>query len=196
MINVARTSIPTLPVKSLWFSLCVVYGLGLTRTHKMVVKISGREDVKVNLVHLIHFWWLNHEVIKQNYLLKDELYALKLNNVRRLKRIQHFHGQRLLNYLPARGQRTRSNGLTARYLGSGTYFFVAKRPSKLLKKMSRYARRKKPYAMRSERFFRKLTTKQMSIYAKENAKTVRYLSKKQEMRKLRQQKLKQQGKKK
>ena len=84
-------------------------------------------------------------------------------------------------YLPVRGQRTHSNAHVARYLGSGTFEYVPKKPSKKTKKLSKYSRRKPFLVEASQSRYQRLLNKNYVEFSKTNPLQFKYLLKKNKL---------------
>lgn len=110
----ARISGVTLPNdKLIEYGLTYVYGIGLKTSQDILksVKIDPATRVK-NLtdseISKIQ------EVINNNYTVEGELQRIVTSNIKRLKDINSYRGQRHKSNLPSRGQRTRTNARTRR----------------------------------------------------------------------------------
>jgi len=78
---------------------------------------------------------------------------LKKENIKRFQSLKSFRGLRHKKFLPVRGQRTRSNNRTSRYLSCGTWHFVPSSPNKKLKKIRKYIRHKVGLAESSNKIY-------------------------------------------
>lgn len=97
---------------------------------------------------------------------------LRNYNIRRLKRIRCFRGIRLKNYLPSHGQRTHSNGMNARYLGSKTFDYVPKELGANCKRIASYVRHAVGLKKMSDKIYQKLLRKNFFKYQLKNRKHV------------------------
>lgn len=98
--------------KQLWIALTEVYGIGPSRAldvltnagidiHKKAADLSADEEQKLK------------EQIEQ-YAIEGDLRREVSANIKRLKDIKSYRGSRHARYLPARGQRTKTNSRTSR----------------------------------------------------------------------------------
>lgn len=111
MARIAGVTIPT--DKALVVALTYIYGIGPSRAAEIIAKtrVDGSTRVKdltegeLNQIR---------EELAANYTLEGELQRQVSTNVKRLKDINSYRGQRHKSGLPARGQRTRTNARTRR----------------------------------------------------------------------------------
>lgn len=111
MARIAGVTIPT--EKTLTHALTYIYGIGLSTAKKVVANtgIDGNTRVKdltegeLNQIR---------EELADNYTLEGELQRTVTTNIKRLKDINSYRGNRHKLNLPARGQRTRTNARTRR----------------------------------------------------------------------------------
>ena len=109
MARVAGIEIP--PNKPAWVSLTYVYGIGRTRSHKILKEAGVPEQTRVKDLNEDQLTRLN-SIIDKNYVVEGALRRLLAQNIQRLKEIQCYRGHRHRRGLPVRGQRTRSNART------------------------------------------------------------------------------------
>jgi small subunit ribosomal protein S13 len=110
----ARIASVTLPNnKRVVIALTYIYGVGLTTSKKVLaqakvdenVKVKDLSDDQVNAVRTI---------LEKTYRIEGDLRREVLGNIKRLKDIGSYRGQRHMKRLPVRGQRTRTNSRTIR----------------------------------------------------------------------------------
>jgi small subunit ribosomal protein S13 len=110
----ARISGVTIPdVKQIHVALTYVYGIGpktsvdiLTQAKvEPTVRTKNLTDAEISRIQ---------EVINNNLTVEGELQRVVVGNIKRLKDIKAYRGIRHSLNLPARGQRTRTNGRTKR----------------------------------------------------------------------------------
>jgi small subunit ribosomal protein S13 len=110
----ARISGVTIPnEKQIRYALQYVYGVG----DKVSVEILTKADVELT----IRAKDLNdaeisriQDVINERYIVEGELQRVVTANVKRLKEIKSYRGDRHAKSLPSRGQRTKTNGRSRR----------------------------------------------------------------------------------
>jgi hypothetical protein len=73
-------------------------------------------------------------------------------------------------FLPSHGQRTKSNAITARFLGSATFEYVPKQPNSNLKKLSSYVKRTDEIKKASIRAYQKQLSLNFYLYRKKDEK--------------------------
>lgn len=111
MVRIVGVEIPD--QKQIWIALTYIYGIGrslskkiLTEAgidfHKKAKDLTSEELEKIKAI------------IERNYKVEGELKKEILMNIKRLKEIKCWRGQRHLKGLPVRGQRTRTNSRTVR----------------------------------------------------------------------------------
>lgn len=99
--------------KKILYSLTYVHGIGLTSSKKILTsagvdpeaRVKDLDEASLNKVR---------EVITQNYVTEGELKRVVSANIKRLKDIGAYRGQRHKLGLPSKGQRTRTNARTRR----------------------------------------------------------------------------------
>ena len=94
----------------------------------------------------------------------EPLKYLQEKNIRRLKQLHCYRGLRLIACLPSHGQRTHSNGMSARFVGSGTFEFVPTIPGGIVKKTASYVRRRSSLKLRSDKKYQRLLNRNFQIY--------------------------------
>lgn len=110
----ARISGVTIPnEKQIKFALTYVYGIGektstdiLTITKvDPTVRVKNLTDAEISRIQ---------DYISEHHSVEGELQRTVTGNIKRLKDIKSYRGQRHINNLPSRGQRTRTNARTRR----------------------------------------------------------------------------------
>lgn len=99
--------------KKILYSLTYVHGIGLTSSKKILTsagvdpeaRVKDLDEATLNKVR---------DVIGQNYVTEGELKRVVSANIKRLKDIGAYRGQRHKLGLPSKGQRTRTNARTRR----------------------------------------------------------------------------------
>ena len=99
--------------KQVWVSLQYIYGIGTTLSQEILAKTGITPDVKVNDLTEEEVNQLR-EVIDREYRVEGELRREVLGNIKRLKEINSYRGDRHAKRLPVRGQRTKTNSRTSR----------------------------------------------------------------------------------
>jgi small subunit ribosomal protein S13 len=110
----ARISGVTIPDgKQVWVSLTYVYGIGPKTSYSILkaanvestTRVKDLTDAEISRIQ---------EVINGNYTVEGELQRIVATNIKRLKDIRAYRGERHTRGLPSRGQRTRTNARTRR----------------------------------------------------------------------------------
>lgn len=99
--------------KKILYSLTYVHGIGLTSSKKILTsagvdpeaRVKDLDEATLNKVR---------DIIAQNYITEGELKRVVSANIKRLKDIGAYRGQRHKLGLPSKGQRTRTNARTRR----------------------------------------------------------------------------------
>jgi small subunit ribosomal protein S13 len=110
-MRISGVSIPR--DKQVIISLTYVFGIGLTKSKKILAQAKIPENVRVKDLtqdqeDMIRTLIEKHEVTEGN--LRREVSA----NIKRLKDIKSYRGSRHAKRLPVRGQRTKTNNRTLR----------------------------------------------------------------------------------
>jgi len=111
MARIGGVTIPT--DKPIAYALTYIYGIGPTTARKVLeaasvdgtARVKNLSEVELNRVR---------EELANNYTVEGELQRVVTTNIKRLKDISSYRGQRHKLNLPARGQRTRTNARTRR----------------------------------------------------------------------------------
>lgn len=110
----ARISGVTIPSeKQIQIALTYVYGIGPKTSRDIlaeakvdpIVRVKNLTDAEITKVQ---------DVINARLVVEGELHRVVTSNIKRLKDIKSYRGQRHNSSLPSRGQRTRTNARTRR----------------------------------------------------------------------------------
>nr|AYR05818.1 ribosomal protein S13 [Lithothamnion sp.] len=94
-------------------ALTYIYGIGLSRSQKILDKIHINPDKHV--IDLNDNEITNIRIVLENeYVIEGDLRRLESINIKRLMEINSYRGKRHRIGLPLRGQRTRTNARTRR----------------------------------------------------------------------------------
>jgi small subunit ribosomal protein S13 len=111
MARIAGVDIPR--EKRVEISLCYIFGIGLTSSHKILEKTRINPDIRVKDLTEEEVNRLR-EVIDREYTVEGDLRREVDMNIKRLIEIGCYRGIRHRRNLPLRGQRTRTNARTRR----------------------------------------------------------------------------------
>ena len=111
MARIAGVNLPK--NKRVEVALTYLYGIGLPLSQKILQLTQvdpniRTDDLKEEQVNRLR------EVIEKNYRVEGDLRREEMMNVKRLKEIGSYRGDRHAKKLPGRGQRTRTNTRTVR----------------------------------------------------------------------------------
>ena len=111
MARIAGVNLPK--NKRVEIALTYLYGIGLPLSQKILQVTSidpniRTDDLKEEQVNRLR------EVIEKNYRVEGDLRREVMMNIKRLKEIGAYRGDRHAKNLPSRGQRTRTNTRTVR----------------------------------------------------------------------------------
>lgn len=110
----ARISGVTIPAeKQVWVALTYVYGIGPKSAHDVLERAKVETTARVKNLTDAEIARIQ-DVINADYLVEGELQRIVSGNVKRLKDIKSYRGQRHSAGLPSRGQRTKTNARTRR----------------------------------------------------------------------------------
>ena len=110
----ARISGVTIPAeKQVWVALTYVYGLGPKSANDVVAKAGVEPTTRVKNLTDAEISRIQ-DVINADFLVEGELQRIVSGNIKRLKDIKAYRGQRHNANLPSRGQRTKTNARTRR----------------------------------------------------------------------------------
>lgn len=110
----ARISGVTIPdPKQVWVSLTYIYGIGPKTADDILKKANVERTTRVKDLNDAEIGRIQ-EIINADLLVEGELQRLVSGNIKRLKDIKSYRGQRHTSNLPSRGQRTKTNARTRR----------------------------------------------------------------------------------
>ena len=110
----ARISGVVIPdAKQIQISLTYVYGIGPKFAKDILEKAKVEPTARVKDLTESEVSRIQ-DVINEAYTVEGELQRIVAGNVKRLKEIKSYRGDRHNRNLPSRGQRTRTNGRTRR----------------------------------------------------------------------------------
>ena len=111
MARIAGVDLPR--DKRIEIGLTYIYGIGLSRSHKVLAATGVNPDTRVRDLSDADVAALRGEV-EQNYEIEGDLRRWEAMNIKRLMDIGTYRGRRHRAGLPVRGQRTRTNARTRR----------------------------------------------------------------------------------
>lgn len=110
----ARISGVTIPnEKQVWVALTYVHGIGRKSAHDILAVAKVEPTVRVKDLTDAEIGRIQ-EQINNDYTVEGELQRIVSGNIKRLKDIKSYRGQRHAQNLPSRGQRTKTNARTRR----------------------------------------------------------------------------------
>lgn len=111
----------TLPNKRVEYALTAIYGIGLSRSQKILTE--AKIDFNKKSDDLTEKEENSIRRLVESYKIEGDLKREKSANIKRLKDIKCYRGMRHQRGLPSRGQRTKTNARTLRgkrkTMGSG-----------------------------------------------------------------------------
>ncbi|WP_448561471.1 30S ribosomal protein S13 [Trichothermofontia sp.] len=111
MARIAGVDLPR--DKRVEIGLTYIYGIGLTRSHKILAATGVNPDTRVKDLSDAEVAALR-EAVENGYQVEGDLRRLESMNIKRLMDIGTYRGRRHRAGLPVRGQRTRTNARTRR----------------------------------------------------------------------------------
>ncbi len=111
MARIAGVNIPT--DKRIEISLTYIYGIGRSLSGKILSQANIDPNVKTSALTEEEINRLR-EIIEKNYKVEGDLKREITKNIKRLKDISSYKGDRHRRNLPTRGQRTKTNARTKR----------------------------------------------------------------------------------
>lgn len=110
----ARISGVTIPSeKQVWVALTYVYGIGPKTANVILEQAKVERTTRVKDLTDGEISRIQ-EVVNADHLVEGELQRVVAGNIKRLKDIGAYRGERHKRNLPARGQRTKTNARTKR----------------------------------------------------------------------------------
>jgi small subunit ribosomal protein S13 len=110
----ARISGVTIPAeKQIWVSLTYVYGIGPKTANDILSKANVEPTARVKNLTDAEISRIQ-DVINTDLVVEGELQRIVSGNIKRLKDIKAYRGERHSRSLPSRGQRTKTNARTRR----------------------------------------------------------------------------------
>lgn len=110
----ARISGVTTPnEKQIKFSLCYVYGIGPKTSDEILARAKVEPTVRTKDLTDAEISRIQ-DVINERLVVEGELQRIVTSNIKRLKDIKSYRGDRHSRNLPSRGQRTKTNARTRR----------------------------------------------------------------------------------
>jgi len=104
--------------KKVAYALPQLYGIGLTRSKQICQELGLPPQLSVNELTDFQQFAIAKK-IKDDFIVEGNLEEQLKQDLQRYQSNGSFHGYRLRHGLPVRGQRTHSNGKTARRLQHG-----------------------------------------------------------------------------
>jgi len=111
MARIAGVDLPR--DKRVEIGLTYIYGIGLTRSKKVLAVTGVNPDIRVKDLTDAQLALLR-EAVESNYQVEGDLRRWENMNIKRLVDIGTYRGRRHRMGLPVRGQRTRTNARTRR----------------------------------------------------------------------------------
>ncbi len=111
MARIAGVNVPT--DKRVEIALTYIYGIGLTRSQKILKTANVNPDVRVKDLTEAEISRIR-EIIEKEYKVEGDLRREVAQNVNRLKEVGSYKGTRHKLNLPVHGQRTKTNSRTKR----------------------------------------------------------------------------------
>lgn len=111
VIRIAGVTIPN--DKKIDVALTYIYGIGVSRARKILEKLNINPEVKAKTLKEDEVNVLREEIEKK-HVVEGDLRREIASNIKRLKEIGSYRGQRHSRNLPVRGQRTKTNSRTVR----------------------------------------------------------------------------------
>ncbi|MEK7540241.1 MAG: 30S ribosomal protein S13 [Patescibacteria group bacterium] len=112
MARIAGVNLPN--EKRIEVALTSIYGVGPTLSKNILKKTGINVDTRTKDLTDAQVQELRNEIEKGGYRIEGELKREILGNIKRLKEIGSYRGNRHARHLPVRGQRTKTNTRTVR----------------------------------------------------------------------------------
>lgn len=110
-VRIAGVNIPN--TKRVEIALTYIYGIGKTRSNKILADLKINPDIRVNDLQEEQVNALR-VAIEKGYIVEGDLRREIMSNIKRMKEIKCHRGVRHSRNLPTRGQRTKTNSRTVR----------------------------------------------------------------------------------
>lgn len=110
-VRIAGVNIPN--DKRVEIALTYIHGIGQTRSNKVLAEAKVDKNIRVKDLKEDDVNRLR-EIIEKKYTVEGDLRREVQSNVKRLREISCYRGQRHTKHLPVRGQRTKTNSRTVR----------------------------------------------------------------------------------
>ena len=111
MARIAGVMLPD--KKRIEIALTYIFGIGRSTANKILKEANVNPDIRVAKLSEQELDKIR-EIIEKKYRVEGELRVEIQNNIRRLKQIGCYRGERHAKNLPVRGQRTKTNARTKR----------------------------------------------------------------------------------
>lgn len=111
MARIAGVTLP--PNKRVDIALTYIYGIGPKRMKNIIAESGQDGSIRVKDLTEAQANKLR-DIVEKEYKVEGELKREVLGNIKRLKEIGSYRGQRHVKGLPVRGQRTKTNSRTIR----------------------------------------------------------------------------------
>lgn len=111
MPRIAGVNIPN--EKRTVIALTYIFGVGKTTAQEVLETLDIDEDVHAKELTEKEIRSIANE-LEENYTIEGDLKRQRLGNIKRLKEIDSYRGERHEKDLPVRGQRTKTNSRTVR----------------------------------------------------------------------------------
>ena len=111
LTRIAGTDLPK--NKRIEIALTYIYGIGLSRSQKILKKIELNPNKLVTDLDDKEVTNIRH-ILENEYMVEGDLRRFEALNIKRLMEINSYRGKRHRIGLPLRGQRTRTNARTRR----------------------------------------------------------------------------------
>lgn len=112
MARIAGVNLPN--EKRIEIALTYIYGVGPSLSKNILKKTGINPDARTKDLTDAQVQELRNEIEKGGYHIEGELKREILGNIKRLKEIGSYRGNRHARHLPVRGQRTKTNTRTVR----------------------------------------------------------------------------------
>jgi len=111
MARISGVNIPN--DKRAVIALTYIYGIGLTRSKKILKDLNLKEDTRIKNFSAEELNKIQKK-LEEDYIIEGNLKRDRIANIKRLKEIRSYRGSRHIKNLTVRGQRTKTNSRTVR----------------------------------------------------------------------------------